>query len=348
MKTRHLLLASFTAIATVSQAALPLGGLTVAVSPDGKKLVAGGDTRTLLMMDPASLEVTARQWIEAGITSLGFSKDGKVLVVGDSDNAVKLFDTASWKLIKQFEKYDLLTISQSAGLFAGTDNAYTGPNIFVSTIEGGVQKAKITLGNKERVVALAISPDGQKLAVLTYAKEDPSEKKLGYNDIPKDLTGLDRAVFQLKNDGKASTIFIYDIQKGTVLSERKTWYENSNNCRLLFHGDDVIAVGYMNVNAQIAPDGTTKAFEAMNSYNYGIGFSADGKSILTGGLVDGTITAVTSLSGVKFKLSKISGFPEYIKGFDSSASGTVFAGTSGFRVVRISADGKVEKEAPVK
>lgn len=72
-------------------AGIPLGGLTVAISPDGKTLVAGGDTRTLLIIDPESLEVKIRVWVETTITDLYFSKDGGTLLIGDSSDRVLLY-----------------------------------------------------------------------------------------------------------------------------------------------------------------------------------------------------------------------------------------------------------------
>jgi hypothetical protein len=79
-----------------AQAAVPLGGLTVAVSPAGDKLVAGGDTRTLLILDPQTLAVKDRVWIETTIVGLTFDKAGTTLAVEDGSGTGLLEVAASW------------------------------------------------------------------------------------------------------------------------------------------------------------------------------------------------------------------------------------------------------------
>jgi WD40 repeat protein len=334
--------------ATTAYAGTPLGGITIAASGDGKKLVAGGDTRTLVVLNPETLEVTERHWTEGTITSLCFSKNGSVLVVGESDSSVRFFDTATWKQTKQLDKYDSLVVSPTSDLIAGVESAFTGSIVRVAAVANGAEKARFNLPKGERVAALGIYPDGTKLAVLGDAKDDPSEKKAGYNDVPKELKDVARDEFMQKNDGKSATLYLFDIAGAKPISEKKLWFHGNNSVQLVFAGEDVIATSYTNLNARISPDGTVKMFQTNNTYNYGQGVSADGAYVFTGGLRNGTILKLSDLSKIPFTISKIAGFPEYIKGFNSTAAGVCYGATSAYRVFKFSLDGKVIKEAPIK
>lgn len=340
------ILASSLLISATAFAATPLDGLTVAVSPDGSKLVAGGDTRTLLVLDPATLEVKERIWAETTLTALKFSSDGSVLAAQDTDGSVLLYDTAKWTKVKQFPKCDRMTTAQTPGLFAGSDEDYAGAKITVRTLKDGTQKGQVQLEKDFRVEALAIDESGKKLAVLSQAKDDSAEKKLGYNDTPKDLRGLAKSEFEEKNNGRTSLFRIYDIASGKQLSEAKLWY-SPNLCTVRFIGDDILVSGYSNVNARITPKGDITLFEQQNSYNYGTGYSGDGSLLMTGGLRDATITTTADMAAQKLEISKLPGWPEYFKGFDADKSGNVYGGTTAYRIIKIKG-GKVEKEAPVK
>ena len=79
-------------VITTSLHGTPLNGLTVALSPNNKTLVAAGSNRAFLRMDPATLEVKDRVWNGLSITQMAFNKDGTVLAATDGDGMVTLFD----------------------------------------------------------------------------------------------------------------------------------------------------------------------------------------------------------------------------------------------------------------
>ena len=88
-------------------------------------------------------------------------------------------------------------------------------------------------------------------------------------------------------------------------------------------------------------------FKLDNSYNYGIGVSVDQKVIMSGGLSDGTYTKVDGLNKVKFQPDRLSGWPEYFKGFAVAGDGTAYGSTSAYRVIKIKPGGQFEKSVPV-
>ncbi|MCP5102345.1 MAG: hypothetical protein GY950_03150, partial [bacterium] len=81
------------------QAHTPKNGLgAVAVSPDGKTIVVGGDTRTLYVLDPSSLEVKKRIWLKTNIYEMAFNKDGSVLVVEDTSETLYFVKATNWQI----------------------------------------------------------------------------------------------------------------------------------------------------------------------------------------------------------------------------------------------------------
>ena len=97
-KWRHAAAAvALTALGAPAFAALPLGGLAVAVTQKGDKLVAAGETRTLIILDPKSLAVKERIWLGAPVVNLAFSGSGSTIVAADTDDTVHLLESNGCK-----------------------------------------------------------------------------------------------------------------------------------------------------------------------------------------------------------------------------------------------------------
>lgn len=328
-------------------ASVPLGGLTVAVSPGGEKLVAGGDSRTLLVLDPKTLAVKDRIWIETTIVDLAFDNAGATLAVADTDGSVLLFDAAGWKKRAVIAPRSAIAFSSAADFVAGPDKRNSG-SVSVFSMADGKEVSKLQIPGGGAVANLGFSADGKRLAVILRSK-DGDEKKVAGSAIPKELKGLEREEFVLKNDGKVSELLIFDVASGKLLTQVTTFYSLDNSATVLFDGDVVVAVNYRNINARLAPDGQVTLFGTANSFNYGIGVTPDQKSILTGGLRAFSFTRAGGAADTKGELPKLPGWPEYFKGFTATADGkTIYAATTGYRVVRIGADGKVIAIEPVK
>jgi WD40 repeat protein len=331
-----------------AQAAVPLGGLTVAVSPAGDKLVAGGDTRTLLILDPQTLAVKDRVWIETTIVGLTFDKAGTTLAVEDTSGTVLLYDAATWKKRAELPSRDRVSIAPLAGLVANTTRK-SRDTVFIHALGDGKEVAKLTLPKSSNVLGLALSADGKKLAVLLRSRTTKDEPKVSSRDIPKDLKGLARDEFVLKNDGKVSDFFVFDVGSGKPLAQKTTYLSHDSSVTMLFDGDDIVVTNYNNVNAKLAADGAVKLFALQNSYNYGIGIAPDQKLIMTGGLRRFSLTKTDSVAGVTGELPKLPGWPEYFKGFAATTGGgAIYGATTAYRVVKIGSDGKVLAVVPVK
>lgn len=328
-------------------AATPIGGLTVAVSPDGTRLVAGGDTRTVIVLDPQSLEVSHREWIERPIIALAFSKDGKTLAVQDTDDHLLFFDSSDWSVRATIPKRIGFAVSTEADLVAGHDGNSNGPTIFVHSLSDGAERFSTTLEKGVRIAGLAVNNAGSRLAVLTEATKDEEEPEVPSSEVPKDLRGLELETFKQKNDGKTSRIHYFDLPSGQALETAKTFYATNAGGTLFFDGDDLVSVNYTNLNARISPQGETSLFQLQNSFNYGIGRSQDGRLILTGGLAQQSVTQTTDLSAQVNKIEKLPAWPEYWKGFTSVSGEVIYGATTAYRVFKLDASGQVVTSAPV-
>ena len=332
-------------VGPLAPAATPLGGLAVAVSPDGTQLVVGGDSRAFYVLDPTSLAVTRRVHLGRAIVDLAFAPDGKHLAV-ESTKAVQIVDATTWEVVQTHEDFERMSVAADAGLVASVSRRPAAIQI-LSMTDGSI-KAAIPYDSMQTVASFGLSPDGSKLALLYYRKSSETEPKVASGDIPKELKGAARKAFQQEHDGYTGQFLVFDVATGKATLDKTLWFSASGGgSRTVWRGADAFVIGYDNQNAKITADGTVTYFELGNSYNYGWSPSPDGGVILSGGLRSGTRTPTATLEGVAFELDALPGFPEYWKSFSFARDGTGFGGTSCWRVARIDAAGKIVKVAPV-
>ncbi len=334
-------------LVTSTYAGVPLGGMTVAISPDGKTLVAGGDTRTLVILDPVSLEVKNRIWIETTITDLHFSKDGGTLLVGDSAERVLSYKTSDWSKKSVLEKRDRVSVARDADLFAAMEEDYSnGTSVYFHAVADNSVKGSMRFPKGERVVGLGLNAEGTKVGIVFAEKPDAAEKKLEYKDIPKDLKEPARSEFQQQNDGKTGRLVVAEVPSGKILGDHTLYYTTSG-CNVVFSGEKAVLLGTSGPQASVAADGKVELFLLPN-YGYATAASPDQKLAIAGGMGTYSLTALDKIEPVSGKSTSLPGFPEYFKGFSTNNDGPIYAATTGYRVMRIARNGNVEKEAPIK
>lgn len=330
----------------VLDAATPLGGLDVAVSPDGATVAAAGDNRTLYLLEAGSMEVKKRIWLGTTVIGLDFNKDGSVIAVECTQGKMTLFQSADGAKKSEHEKMSKLSFARDVDLVAGLNPDYKGHVIRFASLSDGSEKGTITFPKEIKIASFGLSAAGDKLAVMSNPIDDSEEPKVSYKDMPKDLKGLDRDVFQMKNDGKVSMFSFYEVPSGKKISEHKIFYTSSNGTRILFSGDNAVVVNYSNDNATVTPGGKVEMFELKNSFNYGLGIASDQSVILSGGLRKASVTKTTGMEGAPFEIGQLPGWPEYFKGFAANADGPCYGSTTAFRVIQFDRSGKVLKEVP--
>ncbi len=345
--------------ASSASAAVPLGGLTVAVSPKGDQLVAGGDNRVIYVLDAKTLEVKKRVPFAAPIIRMGFDASGGTLAVSDNDGTLHLIETSGWTTKAQQKNRHRAVFSPANGLVASTDTDYRSNTISVTGITDGKDVFSAKLPAQMPVAAMGISPDGARLAVLLGANDDKDEPKVNYSDIPKDLKGLARKLFEMKNDGKTSLAQLYDLKTGKLISEKKTFFSmNHSQSIAAFVKDGVVFNEYSNYGLEFGENGEGRLIQFDGSFLYGSGVSHDGKYIMAGSLRDFVVLDTASiaakagepdkLAGTVKSIDKLPGWPEYFKGFDAAAGGkAMYGATTGYRVVLFDASGQILKAAPV-
>lgn len=340
------------ALCATAAAHEPLGGLTVACSPDGKTVIAGGDNRTLYVVDPRTLKVRRRVWIKTPIFRMAFNKDGSGLLVEDTRETLWLVDTKKWTRKKIATHAAWISPARAVNLCAAYDEFHRGaggaqPAIKLLSMLDGETVHTLPLGKGARASGFALSPDGTRVAVLFAPKRDAEEVAVPYSKIPRGLSGLARHTFRQKNDGKTSTFRILEVAGGKRLADGELFY-STRRATLAFADEEVLIVAHDNVNARVALGLDVTLFELTNGSNHAIGVGADHATLVTGGLRAGTRAEIgDKLRIARFTMPKLPGGPEYVKGLAVSPDGTVFATTSGYRLARVDADGRLRAIEPI-
>lgn len=322
------------------------GGLAaVAVSPDGKTLVTGGQNRVIYVLDASTLEVRKRIWASARVGQLAFNRDGTRLVLEDDDENLTFYDTATYEALKTVSRASDMNCAPAADLLAMHREVRDQAIHFLSMTDGN-EKGSIPFS--ERIAAFGLDSSGSRLVVLTEAVKNEEEPRVPVADTPKDLKGVEKKIYEQKHDARTSSMLVYEVPSGKLVSRHELWYSTSSGRVDVVVTEKFAAVlNYGNENARIYFDGKIEFFQCDNSFNYGRGYSQDRKWAMTGGLRRGTLTNLENLEATGFEVDKVPGWPEYFEGFTFGPDGTGFGVTSACRLVVLSRKGEVQKAVPV-
>ena len=319
-----------------------LGG--IAASPDGKRLAVGGINRVIYIVDAKTLAVKDRVWLKTQIYDLAFNKDGSILIAEDTKETLHFINTKSLKVINQVSKAADMNTAPGVNKLAALERGYRQSVVKLYSMSDGKLLQSIVL--EGRVLAHGIDAEAKRLVVILQGPKD-KEAKVPHKQIPKNLKGVEKDLFVQKNDGKVSILVEYDLSKAVKTAETEIFYHPGQFPKVVVLNEVTLVVNYNNVNARISADNTVTLFKLQNLYNYGIGVSADRSLVASGGLRTGSIYNTQTGDIKAFKIDPLPGWPEYLKGFAFGSDGAVFAGTMGFRLVKIGPGSVSTQAVPV-
>jgi hypothetical protein len=339
-----LCLATFPAAAATPKNALG----AVAVSPDGGTIAAAGDNRVLYLVDAATLEVRERVPVGTSPLEIWYSADGSTLAMLTTDDALLFFETGGWTI--KGELKDVFAVAQAAAADAlvilgrpkkDQGGSFATP-LKVVPLSGAAPTLEVAVAGE--VASIAARPDASAFVALTKPKKDESETK---EEPPSDLKGLDKEVFKLQHDQQASEVIVLDAA-GVETGRQPSWFSQSGSLFGVYHDDTVHFLGYNNRNAIFTEDGGLMLlFEGPSSFNYALGTDAAQSRVAVGSLRQGGIVNLSNSAAVAFDIDQERGWPEYFKGYAFAPDGSLWGGTTSYRLVHIGADGKVIAIKPV-
>ena len=319
---------------------------TIAVSPDNSTLIAAGYNRVMYVCNPADLSVKQRIFLEIIPYDASFSNDGKSLAIVSSDRFVNIYDTATWEKKVEIEKAQDVVFAHGSNELV----VMHATNLWRQKRTQPIAVYDMSTGEKKREAsfeiegyAIGTNEDASQVVLMSRPKTDETEPN---EKTPKELKELERAEFELKHDGKTSEVLWLDGELKQT-NRNKTYYSDSGTNHVFVRDNIATHLVYRNRCAEFTPEGETKLFKTGTSFNYGMGVSRDMKTIAAGGLAMGMIMNTETKTSTSFKHSRLPGFPEYFYGFAIGPDGVSYGGTSAWRIIKISAEGKVISETPI-
>jgi hypothetical protein len=334
-------------LAAGASAATPKNALgAIAASPDGAMLAAAGDNRVLYLLDPATLDVKARVPIATNPLEMAFSKDSSTLAILTTDGELRFHRTADWSLASTVKDIEAAAFAMGSDQVVAMSRPGWGDDpttpLAVYPLNGGAPVLQVTVKGKMKSVAVA--PDATQLVLLSEQADEASEPKA---QPDQSLQGLARTEFEQKNDGKASELVLLD-KTGAETARAKTFFGSYETFTGAVTGGHAYFIGYGNDNAKVnLSDLSVTLFELKASYNYGIGISADQTKAAGGSLRDGTVADLAAGTSAEFKLDDQDGWPEYFEGFAFGPDGSVYGGTTAYRLAKISPSGQILLTKPI-
>ncbi|MBD2543577.1 TIR domain-containing protein [Planktothricoides raciborskii] len=140
------------------------GVRSVAISPDGSKIVSGSYDNTIRLWDINSgSELAVFKGHEDLVFSVAFSPDGNRIVSGSKDKTIRLWDIKSGEQLAVFKGHEGLVYSVAFSPDGSKIVSGSGENtIRLWDIKSGEQLA-VFKGHESDVYSVAFSPDGSKI-----------------------------------------------------------------------------------------------------------------------------------------------------------------------------------------
>ena len=336
-------------IAGAAHAATPKNALgAIAVSPNGKTVLAAGDNRVLYVLNANKLSVKKSIWIGVNPLSIHYAKKGGTIAIHDTTNGLTFYDTKTWKPIAGVADAVSIAVAEKAHwIIAAGRTRGRGENAETSLYAYDLATGKQVLSVKAKtsVQAIGALTDASRIFALSRPIKTEDEKT---EKPPANLKGEDRDKFRQEHDGRVSQ-FVTFGKDGKEIGRYTTWYSSTSFVQL-------VALG------KIDP-GTDLQQHQCRSRSYR---QAD-PNCSRPRTVSITVSAIRSptagwqAAGFQMVLSSISPIARQLpsrstrsvvgrnifKGFATARNGTIYGGTSAYRLAKIAPDGAVIMVVPV-
>jgi len=309
----------------------------VSHSPAGDVLLVAGDNRVLYSLDPVTLEVTDRRHVPGLIRWLGHSADGRTVFFRTDDRVFEARSAGSFKLRYSLQDISQVSHARDANRIALMENGYKGGVVHLLQAENGKSMMRVELLDIKTDV-IALNADASRALILTKSAKSESEPN---ESPPGDLKGHDKYLFQQQKDGYVSTVIDLDLKAGTFKSV-DTFYRVSFPAQVTMMGGRAAILNGRHDSALLTPDGTTQLINMGKDYVAAARISADGTTMMLTSankvafhdLSDGAV----GLPKREAEADKMPGPAERVTAFDEAPDGTVYFGTSAYRLWKIAPD----------
>jgi WD40 repeat protein/serine/threonine protein kinase len=274
--------------------------LSIAFSGDGKRIVSGGDDKTLRIWDAKSGDemLILSGGHTDGVASVAFSGDGERIVSGSRDYTVKVWDAASGK--------QLLTCNGHLGPVYSAAFSDDGKRIVSGSADRTVKVWDATLGKE--VLALKVHTGGVRKVVFNRkATRIASASEDGTVKVSDAITGQEILVLEGHTEGVSAVAWSVDdsrIVSGSYDKTLKIWDATSGKEVLTIkeHTGQVRSVAFSGDGQRIvsgSQDETVRTWDAASGKELltlkghsgavqSVAFSGDGKRVASAGR-DGTV-----------------------------------------------------------
>jgi len=317
------------------------------ISPDGTTLLVAGSNRVIYTVDAATLEVSDRRYYPEQVRWARYSSDGETVFLRTQDRKFSAVSAGSFKERFGADKIVAVSYAADSGRIALLENNYKGGVLHV--LRAGSGKRMTTIEFPElRTDDVALDPSGDFALLLTNSETSDAEEKA---QPGSDLKGYDKNVFRQQHDGYISKLVSVDLNAGTF-DVAETWYRVSSPSQVRILNGKMALVNNGSDSGLVAEDGSAQLMNLGDKYVSHSRISDDGKTILLTNnveirihsLIDG---ASISEVGQTVEADRLPGPGERVTAVAEAADGTLYMGTSAYRVIRVDADGGNLTVAPV-
>ena len=317
---------------------VPAGGIGgLAVSPDGATILVAGDSRAIYVLDPTSMEVKNRVHTGTTVVWMTFRQDGKAFFMRDTSGLLSAHDAGTFERLWSVDRTETVDYALPANLLTFTvreQRDYVAKVIDATSFQ---EKGTYPLGEKFYPGAQGISLDGLKTVVLSRSEKRESEEK---KRADSSLRGIERSLFNQQHDQRGARIAEIDLTTGSV-NMVESWYRSDNVRGMKVSLTDTYVLSFSEEMANIKAGGEVTIIPSGARNHYAATMTPDMSAIVSGSLRSITMKKLDSDVAQELKLNSLPGWPEYLSRFTFLPDGRLLAGTTAYRVIVVSPDGKM-------